>query len=143
VRRYPVSRKHPHFDSAPLSAVLRASGVAYVGLPELGGRRRPRPDSVHVAWREEGFRGFADFMETPEFEAGLARVRDLSAGARAALLCAEALPWKCHRSLISDALVAGGNAVDDILSSGPPRPHRLPVFARVAADGRLIYDGTV
>ncbi len=82
-------------------------------------------------------------METPEFEAGLARVRSLSEGARAALLCAEALPWKCHRSLIADALVARGEAVEEILSAGPARPHRLPSFARVTPDGRLIYDGKV
>ena len=96
---------------------------------------------MHVAWREEGFRGFADFMETPEFEAGLARVRALSEGARAALLCAEALPWKCHRSLLADALVARGEAVEEILSAGPARPHRLPPFARVTPEGRLVYDG--
>jgi len=143
VRRYPVSRKWPHFDAAPLAAALRVAGVDYVGLPELGGRRKPRPDSAHVAWREEGFRGFADFMETSDFEAGLARVRVLSAGVRAALVCAEALPWKCHRSLIADALVARGEAVEDILSAAPPRPHRLPAFARVDAEGRLIYDGKV
>ena len=141
VRRYPVSRKWPHFDAAPLASALRAAGVDYAGLPELGGRRKPRPDSAHVAWREEGFRGFADFMESPEFEAGLARLRALSDGARAALLCAEALPWKCHRSLIADALVARGETVEDILSTGKARPHRLPAFARVTAEGRLAYDG--
>ena len=141
MRRYPVSRKWPHFDAAPLASALRAAGVDYAGFPELGGRRKPRPDSAHVAWREEGFRGFADFMESPEFEACLARLLALSDGARAALLCAEALPWKCHRSLIADALVARGETVEDILSTGKARPHRLPAFARVTAEGRLVYDG--
>ncbi len=80
-------------------------------------------------------------MESRDFETGLARVLALSGGARAALLCAEALPWKCHRSLIADALVARGESVEDILSAGPARPHRLPLFARVVEGGRLIYDG--
>ena len=74
VRRYPVSRKWPHFDAANLERALAEAGIAYTGLPELGGRRKPRPDSPHRAWREESFRGYADFMDTPEFEKGLARV---------------------------------------------------------------------
>ena len=105
-----MSRKWPHFDAEPLARALAEDGIAYSGMPELGGRRKPRPDSPHVAWREESFRGYADFMDTPDFEAGLARVFELarSGASRPALMCAEAVPWRCHRSLIADALVARG-----------------------------------
>ncbi len=140
VRRYPVSRKWPHFDAAPLAEAVAGEGADYVGLPELGGRRKPRRDSAHTAWREEGFRGFADFMDTPEFEAGLRKVLELSQGRRAALMCAEALPWKCHRSLIADALVVRGVEVLDVLSAREARPHRLPAFARHERR-RIVYDG--
>jgi len=140
VRQYPVSRKWPHFDAEALSASLAASGIDYAGLPELGGRRRPRPDSPHTAWREEGFRGYADFMDTPEFAAGLARAMALAAERPSALLCAEALPWKCHRSLVADALVARGWEVRDALSAREPRIPRLPEFARTEGT-RVVYDG--
>jgi uncharacterized protein (DUF488 family) len=139
VRRYPTSRKWPHFDAAALAASLPAAGVDYAGLPHLGGRRRPRPDSPHVAWRDESFRGFADFMDTPEFAAGLAEVERLAAERPSALMCAEALPWKCHRSLIADALVARGWEARDVMSEKEARPHRIPRFARVEG-GRVIYD---
>jgi uncharacterized protein (DUF488 family) len=139
VRRYPTSRKWPHFDAAALSEGLREAGVDYVGLPHLGGRRRPRPDSPHVAWRDDSFRGFADFMDTPEFAEGLAEVERLATDKPSALLCAEALPWKCHRSLIADALVARGWEARDVLSEKEARPHRLPKFARVES-GKVIYD---
>jgi uncharacterized protein (DUF488 family) len=140
VRRYPVSRKWPHFDAAALSAGLAASGIDYAGLPELGGRRRPRPDSPHAAWREEGFRGYADFMDTPEFAVGLARAMALGEELPSALLCAEALPWKCHRSLVADSLVARGWEVRDAFSAREARLHRLPEFARTEGT-RVVYDG--
>jgi len=142
VRRYPVSRKWPHFDAEPLARALAEEGIAYSGMPELGGRRKPRPDSPHVAWREESFRGYADFMDTPDFEAGLARVFELarSGSKRPALMCAEAVPWRCHRSLIADALVARGVEVMDALSATSARPHVLPTFARVEGT-RVVYDG--
>jgi len=139
VRRYPTSRKWPHFDAAALAESLRSAGVDYVGLPHLGGRRRPRPDSPHVAWRDDSFRGFADFMDTPEFAAGLAQLEPLASETPSALLCAEALPWKCHRSLIADALVARGWEARDVLSEKEARPHRIPKFARVEGE-RVIYD---
>ena len=139
VRRYPVSRKWPHFDAKPLADALAEAGVAYTGMPELGGRRKPRPDSRHRAWREEAFRGYADFTETAEFEAGLARVLDLAADSRPALMCAEAVPWRCHRSLIADALVARGVEVVDVLAEKSSRPHALSKFGRVE-DGRVVYD---
>lgn len=139
IRRYPASRKWPHFAAAALAVSLPEAGIEYVGLPHLGGRRRPRPDSPHRAWRDEGFRGFADFMDTPEFAAGLAEVERLASERPSALMCAEALPWKCHRSLVADALTARGWEVRDVISAGEARPHRLPKFARREGD-RVIYD---
>jgi len=138
VRRFPASRKWPHFNAAALGATLAAAGILYRDLPELGGRRRPRPDSPHTAWRVEAFRGYADFMDTPEFARGREKIEQIAGEMRAALLCAEALPWRCHRSLIADALVARGWEVGDILSEREVRPHRLPEFAKVT-DGRIIY----
>jgi uncharacterized protein (DUF488 family) len=134
-----VSRKWPHFDAEPLAKALAESRIGYTGLPELGGRRKPRPDSRHKAWREESFRGYADFTETPEFEAGLARVLELAGESRPALMCAEAVPWKCHRSLIADALIARGVEVLDVMSETSVRTHALPTFARVE-NGRVVYD---
>jgi uncharacterized protein (DUF488 family) len=139
VRRFPSSRKWPHFNAAVLAGELPGAGIEYAGLPELGGRRRPRPDSVHRAWRVEAFRGYADFMDTPEFAAGLQKLMALSGGKRAGVMCAEALPWRCHRALIADALVVRGWQVFDILSENEARPHRLPEFARVEGE-RVIYD---
>jgi uncharacterized protein (DUF488 family) len=141
VRRYPVSRKWPHFDGGPLAASLADAGIAYTGIPELGGRRKPRADSPHTAWREASFRGYADFMDTPGFEAGLARVLELAGSpeARPGLMCAEAVPWRCHRSLIADALVARGVEVVDVTSATASRPHALPEFARVEGR-RVVYD---
>ena len=139
VRRFPASRKWPHFNAASLAESLPAAGIGYVGLPELGGRRKPRPDSPHTAWRVEAFRGYADFMDTPEFAAGSRKVEALAAASRAAVMCAEALPWRCHRSLIADAFVARGWEVWDIFSEKEARRHELPEFARVA-DGRITYD---
>ena len=139
VRRYPASRKWPHFGAAELARSLPAAEIDYIGLPELGGRRRPRPDSPHTAWRQDAFRGYADFMDTPDFAAGLARVELLAGEKLSALLCAEAVPWRCHRSLIADALVARGWAVEDVISAAAARPHAPPAFARVEGT-RVIYD---
>lgn len=109
-------------------------------MPELGGRRRALPDSPHTAWRVEAFRGYADFMDTPGFREGLARLEDLARERPTAVMCAEALPWRCHRSLIADALIAVGWSVSEILSVREARPRRLPDFARLDGD-RVIYDG--
>jgi uncharacterized protein (DUF488 family) len=142
VRRFPASRKWPHFDAANLERSLRGAGIDYAGAPEMGGRRKARPDSPHSAWRVEAFRGYADFMDTPEFAAGLARVAALALERRSALMCAEALPWRCHRSLIADALLARDWTVFEILSREDARTRKLPAFARVAGS-RVIYDGGV
>jgi uncharacterized protein (DUF488 family) len=109
-------------------------------MPELGGRRKARPDSPHIAWRVESFRGYADFADTAEFRTGLEHLMSLARVTRSAVLCAEALPWRCHRSLIADALLASGYTVSDILSETEARPHHFPEFARVEGT-RLIYDG--
>ena len=141
VRRYPASRKWPQFGAAELARSLPAADIDYVGLQELGGRRKPRLDWPHAAWRQDAFRGYADFMDTPEFAAGLANVERLAGEKRSAMLCAEAVPWRCHRSLIADALLARGWQVEDVISEAPARPHALPAFARVEGK-RVIYDET-
>jgi uncharacterized protein (DUF488 family) len=140
VRRFPTSRKWPHFDAAALTASLGVAGIGYLSLPELGGRRPSRPDSPHTAWRNEAFRGYADFMETPEFAEAFERAAGLAREDPSAILCAEAVPWRCHRALLADAFLARGWSVEDILSESESRPHRLPPFARVEGT-RVIYDG--
>lgn len=139
VRRFPGSRRWPHFSAARLSASLLASGIDYVGMPDLGGRRKANPDSPHTAWRVDAFRGYADFMDTPGFAASLERVEALAGEKRSALMCAEALPWRCHRSLIADALIARGWKVFEILSEREVRPRELPAFARLEGT-RVVYD---
>lgn len=139
VRRFPASRKWPHFNAASLAMSLPAAGIDYVGMPEMGGRRKAAPDSPHTAWRVEAFRGYADFMDTPEFAESLRRVIELSAEKRSALMCAESLPWRCHRSLIADALLSRGFEVLEILSEKEARPHKLPGFARLEGT-RVVYD---
>ncbi len=139
VRRFPASRKWPHFNAGSLERSLPEAGIDYAGRPEMGGRRKARPDSPHTAWRVEAFRGYADFMDTPEFAAGLGGVMALARERRSALMCAEALPWRCHRSLIADALLARGWEALEILSEKEARPRELPRFARVEGT-RVIYD---
>jgi uncharacterized protein (DUF488 family) len=140
VRRFPVSRKWPHFDAESLAASLPGAGIEYVGMPELGGRRKPSPDSPHTAWRTDAFRGYADFMDTPEFAESLARVVRLARERRSSLMCAEALPWRCHRSVLADALLARGWEVHEIVNEKDARLRKLPGFARIQGD-RVIYDG--
>ncbi len=141
VRRFPASRRHPQFGREALAASLAAAGIEYVHEPDLGGRRAARPDSQHTAWRVEAFRGYADHMETPEFAAALERLMRRAAGTPTAILCAEAVPWRCHRRLISDALVARGVEVLHILGPGHAGPHELDANARVLPGGRLLYAG--
>jgi uncharacterized protein (DUF488 family) len=139
VRRFPASRRHPHFAREALARSLAEADVEYRWLPGLGGRRRGRPDSPHVGWRSASFRAYADHMETPEFEADLARLLELARTRPTAILCAEAVPWRCHRQLIADALVARGIEVRHLRAGGRPEAHRLTPFARL--DGpRVVYD---
>jgi len=138
VRIAPGSRRHPQFDKAALAEALAAAGIGYRHLPDLGGRRLPRPDSANAGWRNEGFRGYADYMQTPEFAAALQALIGLIDTDRVVLMCAEAVPWRCHRSLIADALVARGGAVEHIIGPGRRSPHALTAWARVEG-GRVTY----
>ena len=139
VRRYPASRRYPQFARAALAAGLAAHGLGYRHEPDLGGRRSPRRDSANTAWRSAGFRGYADYMATDAFQAALGRLIAAARAAPTAILCAEALPWRCHRHLIADALVARGDAVAHVLGRGGPRPHELSPHAELAPGGALRY----
>ena len=141
VRRFPGSRRHPQYSRDALAASLAAAGIQYVHEPDLGGRRAARPDSPHTAWRVEAFRGYADYMETPEFQAALERLIRRAEEETVAILCAEAVPWRCHRRLISDALVARGVQVMHILGPGRANSHELDPNARLLPNGRLLYAG--
>ncbi len=138
VRAFPRSRHNPQFDSETLAHSLAAHGIGYLHLPELGGRRRRRADSPNAGWRNASFRAFADYMETPEFERSLEALSSLAGQERVALMCAEAVPWRCHRSLIADALVVRGFAVEHILSPGRAYRHVLTPWAQVSGT-RLTY----
>ncbi len=131
IRTIPKSRHNPQFNSNALAASLRAAGIRYVHLKDLGGLRHARKDSVNLGWRNASFRGFADYMQTPEFAAALDRAIDLARQRPSALMCAEAVPWRCHRSLVADALTIRGLRVLHITSKSQPKPHALTSFARV------------
>lgn len=130
VRRYAAFRKHPHFNRDALRNTLSVIGVEYVPLPELGGRRRPRPGSQNTAWRSESFRVYADYMETEEFRAGIERLMELVHRQRTAIMCAEAVWWRCHQSLIADYLKAGGVCVRHIISGKRNEIHPYTSAAR-------------
>lgn len=138
IRRFPRSRRNPDFNLESLPSSLRARGVGYEHLLELGGRRRPLPSSINAAWRNESFRGFADYLQTPELERALARLHALAASGKVALMCAEAVPWRCHRTLIADVLTARGADVQHITSATRASAHRLTPFAKVEG-GRVTY----
>jgi len=131
VRTVPRSRHNPQFNCDTLRETLRQAGIEYAHLAELGGLRKARTDSTNTGWRNPSFRGYADYMETPEFENGLARLMDMAGIQRAAVMCAEAVPWRCHRSLIGDALVARGAEVFELSSVTRAQPHRMTPFARI------------
>ena len=139
VRRFPGSRRYPHFSRDVLANRMPTVGIEYLHEPDLGGRRAPRPDSPNTAWRVAAFRCYADHMATEEFAAALQRVIDAQSR-RPAVMCAEAVPWRCHRQLIADALVARGLEVQHILGPGQTMPHALHPQARVTAEGGLVYD---
>jgi uncharacterized protein (DUF488 family) len=138
IRTIPRSRHNPQFEGPALASSLRARRLRYAHVPELGGLRKPRADSENAGWRNASFRGFADYMQTPGFEAGLAKLRALADDGPVAIMCAEAVPWRCHRSLVADALTVRGADVEHISSATHASPHRLTPFA--ARDGeRLTY----
>ena len=131
VRTIPRSRRNPQFNTETLAAAVGDRGIAYVHMRGLGGLRHPRPDSINTGWRNAGFRGYADYMQTPAFAEHLTALIDATRSTRLAIMCAEAVPWRCHRSLISDALTACGVAVEHIIGAGARQPHRLTPFAHV------------
>jgi uncharacterized protein (DUF488 family) len=137
VRAFPMSRRHPHFNQESLAISLAAHGITYRHAPGLGGRRRPRADSTNLAWRNESFRAYADHMSTPMFREAIAELMANGERVRTTVMCAEAVPWRCHRSLIADALVARGCEVRHVLDASTER-HRLMDIARVS-DGEVTY----
>ena len=140
VRTVPKSRRHPHFAGDALSKSLAAAGVAYRHLPALGGLRKPRRDSTNGVWRNDSFRGYADYMETTAFNDGMDELMLWAANAPTVIMCAEAVWWRCHRQLIADALVARGVAVQHIQTAASAPAHKLTEFARV--DGKRVgYPG--
>ncbi len=140
VRTVPKSRRHPQFGGDALAAALSAEGIVYRHFPGLGGLRKPRPDSPNATWRHEGFRGYADYMETPAFAEAVDRLVAFALVAPTAIMCAEAVWWRCHRQLIADALVARGIDVRHITSAAAPARHTLTKFARIV-DGTVSYRG--
>jgi uncharacterized protein (DUF488 family) len=138
VRRFPGSRRLPHFNQENLSQSLADAGIEYVHFPELGGRRKAQVNSPNTAWRNEAFRAYADFMMTEEFRAGIERLMGLARQKRTAIMCAEALWWQCHRSLISDYLKVAGHEVIHIMSGKKAEAHPFTSAARIV-DGKLSY----
>ncbi len=136
VRTIPRSRANPQFEGPALAGALAAAGIGYAHLPRLGGLRHARKGSENSGWRNASFRGYADHMQTPEFEEGLCQLRALAKDGAVAIMCAEAVPWRCHRSLLADALLARGVVVQHIVGRGRTKPHRLTPFARL--DGRRV-----
>ena len=160
IRTIPQSRRHPHFSRAALDDRLKAEGIEYRHFPELGGLRKPRPDSANSAWQNAAFRGYADHMQTKAFREAVGELvvfggrvspaeverRDspyVQQETRAAVMCAEAVWWRCHRMLLSDALLGRGVDVQHILSDAKTQPHRLTPFAKVSEAGEVSYPGLV
>jgi uncharacterized protein (DUF488 family) len=133
---FPGSKRYPQFSKETLAAALSENGIRYQHFPELGGRRKPKPDSPNTAWRNESFRGYADYMDTESFRAGIARLLD--GPEPTATMCAEAVWWRCHRALISDFLKASGIAVIHIIDVGNTEPHPYTSAARIV-NGELTY----
>jgi uncharacterized protein (DUF488 family) len=139
VRLLPGSKRYPQFNKETLGDSLGKIGICYEHFPELGGRRKPRENSPNTAWRNESFRGYADYMETEEFDKGVKRLLDLAADAGpTAIMCAEAVWWRCHRALISDYLKARGIEVIHILDARKTEPHPFTSAAHIV-EGRLSY----
>lgn len=142
VRTVPRSKRNPQFNRETLPHTLHVAGIAYTHMPGLGGLRHPRLDSINSGWQNDSFRGYADYMQTPEFDATIAELIAAAAGTRVAIMCAEAVPWRCHRSLISDSLLARGVEVEHIMTPKRANPHQFTPFARVEGQ-RVTYPGVV
>ncbi|MDA2911336.1 DUF488 domain-containing protein [Nitrospiraceae bacterium AH_259_D15_M11_P09] len=138
VRAIPYSRRNPQFNTDMLAATLKEAGMQYHSLPVLGGRRKSRKDSTNLGWRSPGFRGYADYMQTGPFREALEGLMVRAQAEPTAIMCAEAVPWRCHRSLIADALVSRGWAVQHILTTAKADQHALTSFAKLQ-NGTLTY----
>jgi uncharacterized protein (DUF488 family) len=138
IRTIPKSRRNPQFAAEALAKSLHDAGIDYLHLKALGGLRHPRADSPNLGWRNASFRGYADYMQTPEFDAAIERAIELARKKTTALMCAEAVPWRCHRSLVSDALTVRGIEVKEIIDGSPPKEHKLTPFASVQGS-RILY----
>jgi uncharacterized protein (DUF488 family) len=139
VRRFPGSKRYPHFASGALAARLSEAGMRYLPMPALGGRRKPARDSRNTGWKNAGFRAYADYTGTPEFAEGLRALTEAAAGTRLAVMCAEAVWWRCHRRIIADVLTAGGWEVRHILDEKPAALHVLAPPGHLV-DGELSYE---
>jgi uncharacterized protein (DUF488 family) len=142
VRRFPFSRRYPHFNGEALAATLASVGIGYCHEPSLGGRRGRRNDAMpspHTLWREEAFANYADYAQTPEFRAALERLLQAARQHRPAVMCAEAVWWRCHRRIIADYLIAAGRPVEHILAAGKIEPARLTPDATIRSDGTVLY----
>lgn len=135
VRTMPRSRHNPQFNSEALATALAAADIGYVHLPDLGGLRHTTPASMNLGWRNKSFRGYADYMQTEAFASAIEKLIRLASQTRTAIMCAEAVPWRCHRSLIADALLVRGVEALEIVSAERTTPHKLTSFARVDGVG--------
>ena len=138
VRSIPKSRHNPQFNATALKGSLKQGGIRYEQISKLGGLRHSKKDSLNLGWRNPSFRGFADYMATPEFRDGLAELMHIARMRQTAIMCAEAVPWRCHRSLIADALIKDGWNVRDIMTRTNAPRHRLTPFLKVRK-GQLVY----
>lgn len=139
VRRFPVSRRYPHFNRDELAAALAESGISYRHAEVLGGRRSPSRESRNTAWRNAQFRGYADHMDTPEYRAEVSEIVESAGRHVQAVMCAEAVPWRCHRNLLADALVVRGVDVRHIIQAGKANAHTLNKDAHVLDGGFVVY----
>ena len=138
VRTVPRSRHNPQFGKEALAKSLKKAGIGYELMPGLGGLRRPLPDSVNTGWRNKSFRGYADYMQTPQFQQSLQQLIAVASRECVAIMCAEAVPWRCHRSLIADALAARGIVAEHIMSASRRNAHKLTSFAHIRGES-VVY----
>lgn len=131
IRTVPRSRHNPQFDQAELKRFLDEHHIGYVHSPALGGLRRAHKDSINTGWENASFRGYADYMQTPEFASAIEELMTLAAARQTVIMCAEAVPWRCHRSLVGDALLVRDVTVEDLMSETNAKPHKLTAWARV------------
>lgn len=140
VRSFPGSRKFPHFNKEKLTQSIPSVGIEYVHILDLGGRRRTNKNSLNTSWRHPAFRGYADYMETDPFDSGLNHLAEIASVSRACYFCSEAVPWRCHRSMISDSLLANGWTVNHIMSATKNQKHTFTEPAKIVS-GKLSYRG--